>query len=233
MASSFASSALRRAISAGSAYGPTSPVSAGAAVAVRSVMSAASLARRSCPLSRAGSRTCRNARKAALFSCRYAAMRGARRKLGSLIRRTGQIANPSPRTPSMARFEHRRRLVCHDVAWLVSDRRYFGGVRLPSLADSGMVEATATRAGKACPVRRFCLSSARLGAPTFAAAARAPIHRGSRLAKPCHPVNTRRQCAASRQTRDLHPTQAESLRIVERLRQIRPRPNAIALGSRY
>lgn len=71
------------------------------------------------------------------------------------------------------RIEHRRHAVCHDVGWLLSDRRYPDEARLPGLAMLGMIEATTTRAGKTETVRRFYLSSARLDAPAFAAAVRA------------------------------------------------------------
>jgi predicted transposase YbfD/YdcC len=46
------------------------------------------------------------------------------------------------------RVERRRHLVCHDVGWLFSDRRYAGEPRFPHLAMIGMIEtsnATAPR----------------------------------------------------------------------------------------
>ena len=49
------------------------------------------------------------------------------------------------------RIEVRRHAVCHDVAWLLSDRRYPGEVAFPGLAMIGMVESDdrARRQGRA------------------------------------------------------------------------------------
>ena len=71
------------------------------------------------------------------------------------------------------RIEVRRHAVCHDVAWLLSDRRYPGEVAFPGLAMLGMVESTTERGGKTSRERRYYLGSARLDAATFAYAVRA------------------------------------------------------------
>lgn len=71
------------------------------------------------------------------------------------------------------RIETRRHLVCHDVDWLFSDRRYPGEPGLPGLASLCMVEAEITRDGRSSTVRRYYLSSAALSAKRFAEAARA------------------------------------------------------------
>jgi predicted transposase YbfD/YdcC len=70
------------------------------------------------------------------------------------------------------RIETRRHAVCHDVAWLFSDRRYPGEVAFPGLAMIGMVEAETERGGKVERERRYYLCSARLDAATFARAVR-------------------------------------------------------------
>jgi predicted transposase YbfD/YdcC len=70
------------------------------------------------------------------------------------------------------RIETRRHAVCHDVAWLVSDRRYPGEMAFPGLAMIGMVEAETEREGKLTRERRYYLSSAKLDAATFAQAVR-------------------------------------------------------------
>ena len=49
------------------------------------------------------------------------------------------------------RIEVRRHAVCHDVAWLFSDRRYPGEVAFPGLAMIGMVESETERGGKTEP----------------------------------------------------------------------------------
>ncbi len=43
--------------------------------------------------------------------------------------------------PRAVAFETRRHLVCHDVRWLFSDRRYPHEPSLPALATLAMVEA--------------------------------------------------------------------------------------------
>jgi predicted transposase YbfD/YdcC len=70
------------------------------------------------------------------------------------------------------RVEVRRHAVCHDVAWLFSDRRYPGEVAFPGLAMIGVVEAETERAGKTARERRYYLCSAKLDAATFAQAVR-------------------------------------------------------------
>ena len=71
------------------------------------------------------------------------------------------------------RLEERRHLVCHDVSWLLSDRRYPDEPQFPHLAMIGMVETRTERAGRTERERRYYLSSAKLDAKTFAAAVRA------------------------------------------------------------
>lgn len=71
------------------------------------------------------------------------------------------------------RVEQRRHVVCHDIDWLFSDRRYAGEPRFPHLAMIGMVESRVERGGAVTRERRYYLSSAPLDAKTFAAAVRA------------------------------------------------------------
>jgi predicted transposase YbfD/YdcC len=70
------------------------------------------------------------------------------------------------------RIETRRHAVCHDVAWLFSDRRYPGEVAFPGLAMIGMIESDTERDGKISRERRYYLGSAKLDAATFAQAVR-------------------------------------------------------------
>jgi predicted transposase YbfD/YdcC len=70
------------------------------------------------------------------------------------------------------RIEVRRHAVCHDVAWLLSDRRYPGEVAFPGLAMIGMVESETERGGKVERERRYYLGSTRLDAAAFARAVR-------------------------------------------------------------
>ncbi len=79
------------------------------------------------------------------------------------------------------RIEIRRHGVCHDVAWLFSDRRYPDEPRFPGLAMIGMVESEVERAGKIEHERRYYLCSARLDAESFARAVRAHWHIENRL----------------------------------------------------
>ena len=74
------------------------------------------------------------------------------------------------------RIESRRHAVCHDVAWLFSDRRYPGEPAFPGLAMLGMVESEVERGGKAGRERRYYLGSAGLDPGAFARAVRG--HRG-------------------------------------------------------
>jgi predicted transposase YbfD/YdcC len=71
------------------------------------------------------------------------------------------------------RIEQRRHLVCHQVDWLFSDRRYADEPRFPHLAMIGMVESRVERNGACAHERRYYLSSTTLDAKTFAAAVRA------------------------------------------------------------
>lgn len=71
------------------------------------------------------------------------------------------------------RIEQRRHIVCHDVDWMRSDRRYADEPGFPHLAMIAMVESRTERAGRIERERRYYLSSARLDAKTFAAAVRA------------------------------------------------------------
>jgi len=71
------------------------------------------------------------------------------------------------------RIEVRRHSVCHDIQWLISDRRFPGEWRFPDLAMIAMVENEVTRDGKTTVERRHYLSSAKLSAKQFAHAVRA------------------------------------------------------------
>jgi len=71
------------------------------------------------------------------------------------------------------RIEQRRHVVCHEVDWLFSDRRYADEPRFPHLAMIGMVESHSERNGTRTQERRYYLSSAALDAKAFAAAVRA------------------------------------------------------------
>jgi len=79
------------------------------------------------------------------------------------------------------RLESRRHAVCHDVEWLISDRRFPGEWRFPGLTMIAMVEAEVERGGKTCLERRYYLSSAKLSAKQFAHAVRAHWHVENRL----------------------------------------------------
>lgn len=79
------------------------------------------------------------------------------------------------------RIETRRHAVCHDVAWLTSDRRFPGEWRFRDLAMIAMVEAETERRGKTSIERRYYLGSAKLSAKRFAAAVRAHWHIENRL----------------------------------------------------
>jgi predicted transposase YbfD/YdcC len=71
------------------------------------------------------------------------------------------------------RIEERRHLVCHEVDWLFSDRRYTDEPRFPHLAMIGMVETRVERNGSLVREQRYYLSSTKLDAKTFGAAVRA------------------------------------------------------------
>jgi predicted transposase YbfD/YdcC len=79
------------------------------------------------------------------------------------------------------RIETRHHAVCHDVQWLISDRRLPGEWKFPDLAMIAMVEAETERDGKTSRERRHYLSSAKLSSRQFAAAVRAHWHVESRL----------------------------------------------------
>ena len=71
------------------------------------------------------------------------------------------------------RIEQRRHVVCHQIDWLFSDRRYSDAPRFPGLAMIGMVESRVERGGKVETARRYYLCSTRLDAMAFARAVRA------------------------------------------------------------
>lgn len=71
------------------------------------------------------------------------------------------------------RLEERRHVVCHQIDWLFSDRRYKDEPRFPHLAMIGMVESRVERGGAASRERRYYLCSKALDAKTFAEAVRA------------------------------------------------------------
>ena len=71
------------------------------------------------------------------------------------------------------RIEERHHVVCHEIDWLFSDRRYAGEPRFPHLAMIGMVQTRVERNGAIEKERRYYLSSAKLDAKAFAAAVRA------------------------------------------------------------
>ena len=71
------------------------------------------------------------------------------------------------------RIEERRHVVCHDIDWLFSDRRYTDEPAFPGVAMIGMVESKVERDGKLARERRYYICLARLDAPTFARAVRA------------------------------------------------------------
>jgi predicted transposase YbfD/YdcC len=88
------------------------------------------------------------------------------------------------------RLEIRRHTVCHDIDWLLSDRRYPGEMKFPGLAMIGMVESETERNGKVERARRYYLCSTKLTAQTFATVVRA--HWGVESAPQAH---TRRRFA--------------------------------------
>jgi len=71
------------------------------------------------------------------------------------------------------RIEERHHVVCHEVDWLFSDRRYTDEPRFPHLAMIGMVQTRVERNGSIEQERRYYLSSTKLDAKTFATAVRA------------------------------------------------------------
>lgn len=79
------------------------------------------------------------------------------------------------------RIEVRRHFVSHEVAWLITDRRFPGEPRFPGLKAIAMVEAQVERAGQTSKERRFFLSSMPLDAGLFAKAVRSHWHIENRL----------------------------------------------------
>lgn len=79
------------------------------------------------------------------------------------------------------RLEERRHLVCNDVAWLRSDRRFPDERPFPHLAMIGLVETKTERGGKIEHERRYYLCSTSLDAKTFARAVRTHWHVENRL----------------------------------------------------
>jgi predicted transposase YbfD/YdcC len=79
------------------------------------------------------------------------------------------------------RIEIRKHSVCHDIGFLLSDRRFPGEWRFPDLAMIAMVERQTERGGKISHERSFYLSSAKLSASQFAYAVRAHWHVENRL----------------------------------------------------
>ena len=71
------------------------------------------------------------------------------------------------------RLEQRRHLVCHQIEWLASDRRFPDEHPFPHLAAIAMVQARTERAGKICQEHRYYLCSAKLDSRAFAHAVRA------------------------------------------------------------
>jgi predicted transposase YbfD/YdcC len=71
------------------------------------------------------------------------------------------------------RIEVRRHVVCEQVDWLFSDRRYADEPKFPHVAMIGMVESQTERCGKLEQERRYYLCSTRLDPAAFARAVRA------------------------------------------------------------
>jgi predicted transposase YbfD/YdcC len=93
------------------------------------------------------------------------------------LRRSGDVLRQSTTrrgaaTQGDSRIETRQYIVCHDVDWLFSDRRYPGEPVFPGLAMIGMISSKIERAGKTEGETRYYLGSARLDADTFACAVR-------------------------------------------------------------
>src|SRR5262245_20232209 len=85
----------------------------------------------------------------------------------------GAVATFKTTDSDHGRLEERVHRVCHDVAWLFSDRRYAGEPAFPHLAMIGMVESRTERGGKIEHERRYYLCSAKFDAETFARVVRA------------------------------------------------------------
>jgi predicted transposase YbfD/YdcC len=65
------------------------------------------------------------------------------------------------------RIETRRHTMCHDIDWLLSDRRYPGEFAFPGLKAIGMVQSETERDGIVARERRFYLCSAAFDAQAF------------------------------------------------------------------
>jgi predicted transposase YbfD/YdcC len=70
------------------------------------------------------------------------------------------------------RIETRRHTVCHDVRWILSDKRFPGEWKFEDLAMIAKVESRTEREGKICSDCRYYLSSMAMSAKQFAAAVR-------------------------------------------------------------
>lgn len=79
------------------------------------------------------------------------------------------------------RLEIRRHAVCHEIGFLLSDRRFPGEWHFKDLGMIAMVERQSERNGKRSCERGFYLSSAKLSASQFASAVRAHWHVENRL----------------------------------------------------
>jgi predicted transposase YbfD/YdcC len=66
------------------------------------------------------------------------------------------------------RIETRRHAICHDIDWMLSDRRYPGELKFPGLAAIGMVESETERGDKIERQKRYYLCSTKLDVETFA-----------------------------------------------------------------
>ena len=74
------------------------------------------------------------------------------------------------------RIETRRHAICHDIDWLLSERRYPGAFKFPGLTAIGLVESDTERDGKLAGEKRYYLCSSALDVETFARVVRG--HRG-------------------------------------------------------
>jgi predicted transposase YbfD/YdcC len=83
------------------------------------------------------------------------------------------IATAATTDGDHGRIETRIHSVCHDVAWLFSDRRYVDEPRFPGLAMIGMIERITEGRGQPERTRHYYLCSAKLDAVTFGRAVRA------------------------------------------------------------
>ena len=70
------------------------------------------------------------------------------------------------------RIAIRRHTVCHDIDWMISDRRYPGQPKFPGLAMLGRVETEVERGGKIENETRYYLCAIRMTAEIFGQAVR-------------------------------------------------------------